>query len=70
MSGAYTSTPPVGLQDLFYDDHYFYVTGEYWESQNCNTPLLTDFSGPEFRTVQLIIIQLVRKLVTPSVTAI
>jgi len=36
----------------------FYLTGEYWESQNCNPPLLMDFSGPEFRTVRMIIIQL------------
>ena len=30
----------------------FYLTGKYWESQNCNPPLLMDFSGPEFRTVK------------------
>jgi len=38
----------------------FCLTGEYWESQNCNSPLLMDFSGPEFRTVQMIIIRFQR----------
>jgi hypothetical protein len=47
-----------------------YVTGEDWECQNCNPPLLVEFSGPASFIVQMVIIQLVRKFLASVVSDI